>query len=595
MLYVLFLGLAIAYNWRKFSKDREALLTSLIQAKNSAHREMVLNHLFYVFIFEVFLAFLVAHFSTERALSLGMLELGAVYLIILGLGFTLYRTFVQHLEQHTGLALMDSFQRQLIKELRVNFALVLLPILIFSIINLTFQDSVYEEWGNMWFLGFILNILFVSVLTVACTVIIMLKLIPNREISEPEYLEIINKRLAQIGMPRMRVRWIETDVKNAFVMGLKLLRFSNQTMFIGRSLRESLSMDEFDAVICHELAHVANRHIQKRLLDFLKNFISIVVGLFIAFILALGISFLYWGEDAIFHTETTVFWSVAFCLFWFVFNYALLFEGLRAHEYEADGYAVIEMGADLAAMKGALKKLHTPDELPEYLKNRTNSQRSWHSNWFMRYFSTHPGLEQRISFLEKKVSQGLPFDYYISSTQKARKYLSYLLQWKVALPLSAACAITISLSVVKVKRGQKMIAWISSAEREEIMANKDLISKINSSPTIIGQSLMYYIVRKHDDVLIDHFINNGADKGKVLVYLAQVKDFVLLEKYYKRYQDILSEDEYFMVLRKTAQVDFTEGYRLLVNAERFEDLNPAYKEDVTRLHEQRRQPASIED
>ena len=44
----------------------------------------------------------------------------------------------------------------------------------------------------------------------------------------------------------------------------------------------------------------------------------------------------------------------------------------------------------------------------------------------------------------------------------------------------------------------------------------------------------------------------------------------------------------------SAQVDFTEGSRFLVNARRFEDLNPTYKEDVSRIYQMKRQPASAD-
>src|SRR5690606_24503194 len=125
-------------------------------------------------------------------------------------------------------------------------ALIMLPILVYSVLNWTFQDEEASQKGSLWIVEFLTNIIFVSVLTISCTVIIMLRLLPNREITEPEYLEVINRRLSQIGVPKMRVKWIETDIKNAFVVGLKLLRFSNQTMFIGRNLRTMLTIEEFD-------------------------------------------------------------------------------------------------------------------------------------------------------------------------------------------------------------------------------------------------------------------------------------------------------------------------------------------------------------
>lgn len=594
MLYALFLAIAIAYNWWKFNKEREDLLSSLIEAKSVTHREMILSHHFYVFIFEGFLGFIAAHFITERALSIGMLGLGIVYLILLFIGFLVYIKFVKHLERHIQVPLSESFRKNLIKELRVNFALVFLPILIYSLMNLTFQGSVYEEWGSLWFIGLLFNIIFVSVLTIVCTVIIMLKLIPNREISEPEYLTIIDKRLSQIGMRNMRVRWIETDVKNAFVVGLKLLRFSNQTMFIGRSLRNMLTLEEFDAVISHELSHVANRHIHKRVIDLLKNFVSVIIGAGLLMFLVVGFSFLIWGEDGTLHTGTTALVSALLVLAWIIFNYALLFDTIRSHEYEADAYAIMELGADVRAWQSALEKLTTPEELPDYLKARTKAgKKNWLVGWFSRYFATHPELKLRIEFLHRKMEEGLPYNYYVSSAQRVRRGLGHLFHWKIAVPATTVFVILLTWTVVHVKQGLEMVAWIQRAVPDDIKASREVAEKINSSPTIIGQSLMYYIVMKEDAELIDYFIEKGADQGRTLVYISQLKDFALLQKYYSKFESKLSEDEYFLILRKTAQVDFTEGYRYLVNAKRFEDLNPVYKEDVSRIYQMKRRPASV--
>lgn len=596
MLYVLFMVLAIAYNLKKFRKERAAFLSSLIDAKNTAHREMILGHHFYIFIFEGFLALIVAHLITERAMQIGILGLGMVYLALFFTGLYLYQFFIRYVERHTNLELLQSFKSHLIKELRVNFSMIMLPILIYSLINWTFQDSVYEEWGSLWFIGLLFNIIFVSVLTIVCSVILMLRLIPNREITEPEYLDIINRRLGQIQQPNMRIRWIETDIKNAFVVGLKLLRFSNQTMFIGRSLRTTLSLEEFDAVIAHELAHVANRHIHKRVIDLLKNFVSVIIGVGVLMLLIFGVTFLYWGEDAYLHTASTTMWCVFACMGWMIFNYSLLFDTIRSHEYEADGYAVMELGASFSGLKSALEKLTTPDELPEYLQKMKNkkTEKGMIAKWIARNFSTHPELSQRISFLEYKMAAGLPFNYYISTPQKIRRWVGHLMNWKVSLPLACSFVFSIAWMGWTLKTGSEDIAFISRASNEEIIKNEGIQKRINSRPQLVGQSLMYFIVRKQDEKLIDHFLSIGADKGKTLVYISQLKDYALLDKYYTRYQSDLTEDDYFLVLRKTAQTNFTEGYRLLVNAKRFEDLNPSYKEDVSRLHQSsNRKPASI--
>lgn len=592
MLYVLFLALAVIYNCWKFAKNREALFTSLIEAKSIAHREMILSHHFYVLVFESFLAFIVAHFMSEG--DLGFIGLGFTYLVLVFVGFLLYQSFIKFVEKHTQLDLRTSFQQYLIKELRVNFALVLLPILIYSTITLTFQDSVFEEWGNYWFIGIIFNLIFVSVLTIVCTVIVMLKLIPNREILEPEYREIIDRRLEQISMPGMRVRWIESDIKNAFIVGIKLLMFSNQTMFVGRSLRKMLTLEEFDAVICHELGHVANRHIHKRVIDLLKNFLSILFGTLIIMVAVFGFSLLYWGEDFTLYTSETALLIVVFMLGWVGFNYALLFDTIRSHEFEADAFAVMELGVSSEVLKNTLEKLTTPEELPEYLKARTPSKgKSRLNNWIMKHFATHPDLPTRISFLERKIRDGLPFNYYVSTAQKVRSSIWSMFQWRIAIPASFIFILMASWSAITIKRGVETIAWINRSSPQEIVKNKELELKINSSPLMVGPTFMSYIVKKKDIALIDHFIKRGASKGKTLVYISQIKDFDLLKRYYSLYQNDLSSDEYFLILRKTAQMDFTDGYRFLVNAKHFEKLNPVYKEDVSRIYEMNRMPASV--
>ncbi|MFP5385296.1 MAG: M48 family metallopeptidase [Bacteriovoracia bacterium] len=600
MLYLLFMVLAIVYNIIKFRKERDAFLSSIVEAKHASHREMILGHHFYIFIFEAFLALIVAHLITERAKSIGILGLGFVYLFLVFTGFYLYQFFVRYVEKHTHLELYDAFKNHLVRELRVNFAMIMVPILVYSLINWAFQDEVYKEWGSLWFIGLLFNIIFVSVLTIVCSVIIMLRLIPNREITEPEYLEVINRRLEQIEQPSMRVRWIETDIKNAFVVGLKLLSFSNQTMFIGRSLRNSLTLEEFDAVIAHELAHVANRHIHKRVIDLLKNFISVILGIALIMFLVLGISFLYWGEDSYLHTTSTTMWCVGLCLTWLFLNYALLFDTIRSHEFEADGYAVIVLKARYEALESALHKLTTPDELPEYLKAKTQKRGKKNSlaKWMTSLFSTHPELSLRLSFLKHKINTGLPFNYYISPVQKTRRWVGGILNWKVSVPLSAMLVFSIVWTTWTIKRGQEHIAFINKSSPEEIMKNKALVERINSRPLLVGQTLIYFIVKKENEQLLNYFIKNGADKGKTLFYISQLKDFELFQKYYAQFHSDLSDDEYFLILRKTAQMHFTEGYRLLVNAKRFEDLHPVYKEDVSRLHESsengQRSPASIE-
>lgn len=597
MLYTLFLIIAVLYNVKKFSKERAVFLNSLISANTAQHREMILSHHFHIFIFEAFIGFIVSHLISEGAFVMGVLGFGGVYVLLLGFGLFLYQYFLKFIEKGTGLQLRQSFNQHIVKELRVSFALILLPILVYSVLNWTFQNENSAEGGaSLWLLEILTNIIFVSVLTISCTVIIMLRLLPNREVTEPEYLDVINHRLNQIGMPKLRVKWIETDIKNAFVVGIKLLRFSNQTMFIGRNLRTMLTMEEFDAVIAHELSHVANRHIHKRVIELFKNFVTALVGFGLLMVLTLGFFHLFFGEDMGLYEKPVAIACVLTCMGWLFFNYSLFFDTIRSHEYEADAYAVMKLGASFGALKSALEKLSQTEEMPEYLKSKTKQAKQ--KSKFSKIFSTHPELSERISSLEHKIEMGLPFNYYISTPQKIRTSLGFFLQWKVSGPLALGFAIFSTWATLTIKEGGRLVSFIKEQDPQSILSNQLISNKINSKPFLIGKSLMYYIVQKQNPELIDYFLLQGADPGRTLIYLSETKNFDLFRGYYPELAQNLSQDEYYLVLLRSADVNFTEGYRYLVNSPKFDNLNSDYKADIVRLHKPSRKdraPASAKE
>ncbi len=599
MIYGLFLIIAILYNLRKFSKEKTIFFESLNQAKSGQHRNMILSHLFHIFIFEAFLGFIISHLITERSFVIGLVGFGFIYLMLLILGLFLFQYFIKYVEEKSGLDLRMSFNHHVVKELRVSFGLIMLPILIYSLLNWTFQEESHLDQSSesVWLIEFFINFIFVSVLSIACTVILLLRLLPNRDITEPEYVELIQKRLVQIGMPGMRVRWIEADIKNAFVVGIKILRFSNQTMFIGRRLRTMLDMQEFDAVVCHELAHVANRHIQKRVFELLKNFISSIFGIGFILLLEIVLFYLYFGEDFDLHKDLVAAVSTLSTMVWIFFNYSLFFDSIRSHEYEADAFAVMKMGANLTSLKSALEKLMTPDDLPDYMKTKSKKQKNKNSYtyWFEKNFTTHPELEDRIHSVEKKISADLPFDHYVSRLKKIRNSFAILLDWRYATPLASCFIIFFTWTFFSIRSGDHLVQFVKSNDSKAILNNREIQNSINKKPYIVGKSLMSFIVKKRDSQLIDYYLKNGADPGRAMIYLAETKDFNLFKKFYVNYAPKLSQDEYYLVLLRTAELNAVETYRFLVNSNKFELLNPEYKTEVVdHMREQyrERKPAS---
>ena len=152
----------------------------------------------------------------------------------------------------------------------------------------------------------------------------------------------------------------------------------------------------------------------------------------------------------------------------------------------------------------------------------------------------------------------------------------------------------LGVGLFNIKKGNELVVFIEKSESNQIIKNKEIVSKINSRPHLVGHTLMFFVVQKRDPVLIDYFISQGADKSKTLLYLSQIKDYELFKKYFGQWNLELSQDDFFLILRKTAQNNFLEGYRLLVNAKQFEKMSKDYKEDVSRVYQKNltRSPAS---
>jgi len=597
MLYGFFLILAIAYNAFKFSKEREFFLQSLVDAGTEDHRNMILTHHFHIFMFEASIGMIAAILLSD-SVPLGIVITGLIYICFVFFGLYLYQYFLKYLEKKTSLELRHSFNRNFLKEFRVSFSIMFIPILLYSILSWTFQENDFSADSGFAFIEIILNVIFVSVLTISCTVAVMLKLIPHRDITENAYSEIIKKRLNQIGLPDMRVKWIETDMKNAFVVGLQLWRFSNQTMFIGKKLRELLTPEEFDAVVAHELAHVANRHIQKRVVELVKTFLLVVVGSSIVFSLFFTLSYLIFDEDVRLYFSTITIISTWAMLLWLALSYSFFFDIIRSHEYEADAYAVLELGASKEALISALKKITSPEEgIPDYVKKKQNSNKTVFSG-ITKFFSTHPSIEDRERMLQMKVFRNLPFDYYISLPHKLRKVFSYGFNWKFLGATGVSFAFAFTWIVIQLNHGKELVALANKLSNEEIIKNERLVESINVKPKIFGPSLMHSIVKRQDPTVIDYFLRNGANPARTMVYLIETKNMDLFKHFYSQYERKLSLDEYYLVLHKSAEINFTEGYRYLVNAPRFESLKSEFKMSIAAEQANRpstdRKPASTE-
>lgn len=593
MVYTIFYFVGLLYNIWKFSREREEIKSALIHSKNLNEQLSILKHQFYVFVFECFFGVVAAMMVEDKHEDAVIAFILFVFLTITFFSFGFFQLYLRYLKRWSGLDLKSAFNDFIIKDFRVVFSLLLLPILSYSLISWAFSNGL-KEWGNWWIIGAPIEIIFYSVMTIIFTVVAMLKLIPNREINEPEYLEIIEPHLKKLGLEKMRLRWIEANMKNAFIVGLNLWKFNNQTMFIGKPLRDILSKEEFEAVVCHELAHIANNHIHKRLLALVKGFVLVVVSIVLILACVFLLGALFYNEDLEHHTSGLIAVTMIGVFSVFVLNQILIFEELRRHEYEADAFAVLELGISVEHLESSLKKLTEPKDIPDYIKQKTQVKSNRFTDFIKRIFSTHPTLTERLDMVKKKSEDHLPFNWYENHISRLLTNVREMTTWKTVTPVLFVTFMMFGWVNYRFQKSTEVWNYVSSHETEEIMNNPEVEKLINSPRWgVVGPSVMSAVVKKKNPDLIEYYISKGAKLDSTLGYLA-ASDAENFKEFFNRYSDQVDQDQYYKMLNRAAQYN-AENYRFLVLDNRFNQLDPVDRQKINKSLEYRknRAPASV--
>jgi heat shock protein HtpX len=194
---------------------------------------------------------------------------------------------------------------------------------------------------------------------------------------------------AGIGMPEVAIFEGEP---NAFATGA----FKNSALVaVSTGLLQSMSKEEVEAVLGHEIAHIANGDmVTMTLLQGVMNtfvvFVSRVIGYVVDRIVLRNES----DAPGIGYYLTTIVLDIALgflaaiIVAWFS----------RRREFRADAGAVELMGSN-RPMINALARLGgmEPGELPQQVKSFGINSRS---GGMMALFSSHPPIEQRIAALQ---------------------------------------------------------------------------------------------------------------------------------------------------------------------------------------------------
>lgn len=469
----------------------------------------------------------------------------------------------------------ERFLKSVLAYVRLTAAL-LAPFFIFQLLNATLIDP--PDVGIDAVETLVLNlgrIVVLSLFTIVFSVMFMLRMIPNSKVDEKEYLDQIGKRLNQIGWADVRLRWIDIpNFNNAFVVGFKWFGFSNQTMFIGRSLRDLLTRDEFDAVICHELGHMANGHLLKRI----TYAMALLFGLILSFVTSLLISglltFVLSDDPA---TSSFVFGlSLMITL---ILSYVLIvswtFKNYRQQEHEADAFAVMKLGIKLEDLEKSLRKVANK------FRAEANREKIWNP------FNTHPEIETRIENVKNKISLGVEYDWNQS-------VISRLLEitFRAASPRAMALGFTLFILTgllihTNVTQNKNYLLMVERGSVQELQEYRWHHSHINSRLYLIfGVTPIEVATYKKNIDVVKFLVAKGADVSKGSGFNSAIdiaynqKNWELLNYLLIRVSDQWLVSNSQRLLKNSLNDETGQGLKIFLEHKLHKHLSP---EDLSRI------------
>lgn len=198
-----------------------------------------------------------------------------------------------------------------------------------------------------------------------------------------------------IGMPEVGI--FPSEAPNAFATGWNR---NNALVAVSAGLLQTMSKDEVEAVLAHEVAHVANG-------DMIT--MALMQGVMNTFVIFLSRVIGYAVDKFVFKTERGVGWGYYITVIVAQIALGILASIVvnwfsRLREYRADAGAARLRGPD--AMISALEALRSPapSEMPKSIA--AFGIRGGGGGW-AALFSTHPSIDDRIKALERfKQRQG---------------------------------------------------------------------------------------------------------------------------------------------------------------------------------------------
>ncbi len=220
---------------------------------------------------------------------------------------------------------------------------------------------------------------------------------------EPELYNLLENLSITAGIPMPRLEIIETHARNAFASGIDTKSFA---VTVTRGLMNSLTKDELEAVLAHELTHILNRDV--RLLMVTVIFTGMIGFAAQMFWSNIRYNFIYSGQNRNKGGGLMLLLSIALIL-WvgYMATLVMRFAISRNREYMADAGAV-QLTKNPEAMMSALMRIAGRDKIPETTDDIAMMCFE-NAAPFMGLFATHPPIEKRIRALAETTGAQVPY------------------------------------------------------------------------------------------------------------------------------------------------------------------------------------------
>lgn len=251
------------------------------------------------------------------------------------------------------------------------------------------HSGLSREWQERISLGAvpIAVILALFAISLAAPLIVRL-MMPTRAVTDPMILKALERCFERAKLNKPTFWTIEMDhwkFHNAMITGLSFGRGPfRQALLFSRSLVEKLQPDEFEAIIAHEISHLALHHVRKR---FIFGFIAVLIGAAVSIPITMFSSTYLPAAYAV----TTFAGCYLLAL---VIQIFLIRRQVRVQEMEADAHAVLILGANFDSFSSAMQKLAALNDQHQDKKDPSS---------YFQAASAHPTIEKRITALKNRI------------------------------------------------------------------------------------------------------------------------------------------------------------------------------------------------